>query len=133
MKLTNPTDDQLNAAFAEKVAGWHNLKHGVYGSGAPEREPSWHGTPPQRKAGIWGIPRFTNSANDVLPWLEKWRMLRDVDRSVGINLAINCARHWHVKLNDEQDDDYFASADTISRAAVIALLRAHGAEVEFTK
>jgi len=22
MKLTNPTDDELNAAFAEKVAGW---------------------------------------------------------------------------------------------------------------
>lgn len=75
-------------------------------------------------------PEWTKSADAVLPWMEKWRMGADVDRSVTMNLAINCGRHWCVILRDDLGDDYFGSHMSLPASAVIALLRAHGVTVE---
>lgn len=64
MKLTNPTDDELNAAFAEKVAGWDHFPA--------------------------GYPRWTHSADAVLPWLEK---------AGGFHISWNSKQGYEVSSN----------------------------------
>lgn len=110
MKLINPTDLHLDAAFAEHVAGWmqcERLGRMVWydPEGGHEINP----------------PRFTESADLVLPALEKQR-------------AWVCEKTW-------DSDEYTvrvsnplaitARSISFAKAAVIALLRAHGVEVEF--
>lgn len=151
MKLVNPTDDQLNAAFAEKVAGWrcYKEKRGGYElciSLAPgDGEPWQHWDPKERavrearytpvscfeaiEIGFFGrgLPQFTRSADAVLPWLEKsgaWSAYRERDGA------------YEIELHDKHmpsGGNYFAFDKSFSRAAVIALLRAHGVEVTFTE
>lgn len=127
MKLIDPTDDELNAAFAEKVAGWfkcERLGREVYYD--PE---GGHVLPHE-------LPRFTQSFDTVLPWLEKWR-----DRPYLYRMLQIDATHdgWEVKMaqpdRDKDGQQWFwrIKAPSLPRAAAIALLRAHGVEVEFTK
>jgi hypothetical protein len=117
-KMINPTDDQLDAAFAERVAGWwHADSH-------TETNPAWN------TGDGWtfhnGNGNFTQSADAVLPWLEKagrWNVFRDDG-------------FYEIELEDKpmpDDGNWFAFDKSFSRAAVIALLRAHGVEVEFTE
>lgn len=111
MKLTNPTDEQLNAVFAEKVAGMRfdpdegwRCKDG-FSTTAPDYND------------------FTRSADAVLPWLDRvgWTCDNSYDEVVRI---------WGHRGRSE----HFIHTDkSFPRAAVIALLRARGVEVEFTK
>lgn len=96
--------DALNAAFAEKVAGYTmHLSPGC----------EW-----RRKE----IPQFTRSADAVLPWLEKhsWS-------------ASNLASGIQVNIHKPGDSGAIyiqnSRAPAFPHAAVIALLRAHGVEV----
>lgn len=138
MKLTNPTDDELNAAFAEKVAGWIAPT-----SESPYTESSSVGCPQVNLDFYWkdnrGLccdgPRFTTSADAVLPWLEKWHDADAQNRDVRICRRL--AGDWLVTLRTrtnpwEQWVDQWEEDGDFPRAAVIALLRANGVEVEFT-
>ena len=151
MKLINPTDDELNAAFAEKVAGWRCFKEqrGDYALcvcyEAHEQDPFKHWNPKEEalrmaryspvscieavKIGFFGrsLPKFTRSFDAVLPWLEKMASVEICQMysggvrtswavDVSVKYAIECAQH-----------------PFLPRAAVVALLRAHGIEVEFTQ
>lgn len=117
MKLTNPTDDELNAAFAEHVAAMSKA------------DVEYHTAP-------WSMkPRFTHSANAVLPWLEKegWSW----ERSSYAPEITGEAVHFEVRVSgpNENQSGYCRcvfSPDQFARAAVVALLRAYGVEVEFT-
>jgi len=105
MKLTKPTDAQLNAAFAEKVCGWRRLPMDQIVFEVPATGAC--GTPPD----------FVNSADAVLPWLMKYHW--EVFNYVGENrIAVYLEEQWD------------GEAKTFPKAAVIALLRAHGVEVE---
>lgn len=103
--------DALDAAFAERVAGF-------------SREDAEAGYKPGEDNSVWA-PRFTRSADAVLPWLDKaiyW------DSSY-------CNGQHHVFVNEMRRDvtnraDYGHAAQTFAHAATIALLRAHGVEVE---
>lgn len=118
MKLLNPSDAELNAAFAIRVAEWTAPCHGFtwkneHGRFQPDGPP------------------FTTSADAVLPWLEK---REDVEihrvQSDGWQVSI-----MEVKRTPESEETgVIAEAweDTLPKAATIALLRAHGVEVEFT-
>lgn len=110
MKLVDLTDDQLNAAFAEHVAGWR----------------LWAGCHDQWNDGTKdvGKARFTTSADAVLPWLEKHRFRVSAPWVPG--------DEWSVVVVCE-DGEVRADSASLSRASVMALLRAHGVEVEFTK
>lgn len=128
MKLVNPTDGQLNSAFAEHVAGWFPIEP-KHSKGSLMMVDEWwdaNGYPV-------GAPRFASSADAVLPWLEK------SERYVSV-------RHWRghweeqpgwmviLYEDDEGGRELARAVDTsLPRAAVIALLRAHGVEVEFTQ
>lgn len=145
MKLINPPDDELDAAFAEHVAGWKwedwnmcgEKRMLLIGPGL-----SWEDRHPE----------YTKSADAVLPWLEKckdrgwWVQVKDHTN------GIECGRRdWLVIISDYDDccDPYAGepgyaesgkplmyregAAPVFAKAAVIALLRAHGVEVEFTK
>lgn len=115
MKLVNPTDDVLDERFAIAVAGWKRTKTKDAG------DPSWNtGTDciSQGSGFAYRVPRYTKSADLVLPWLEKSKLV-DVVFGVGI---------WSVIVNANNQAD----CKSFPRAAVIALLRAHGIEVEFT-
>lgn len=123
MKIINPTDDQLDAAFAEHVAGQ-----------IPTVSPGYFTYPNVR--GFWRAKKFTQSSDAVLPWLEKGR---ESGRRIGIEVGF---RLWRIWIHDKNTDGLYDSclerrpdgeSDTLPRAAVIALLRAHGVEVEFTK
>lgn len=110
MTLTNPTDNQLNAAFAEKVAGWTLCWD--EDSGGNRYEEWWNGLEGPLD------PIFTTSADAVLPWLGKMDAI--VTRSLSEN-------DWRVVVPDGRCN----SGPSFPRACVIALLRAHGVEVEF--
>jgi hypothetical protein len=106
-KLANPTDSQINAAVAEYVAGWTN--DGTHWG--------WHKGPDIKRA--CDLDDYATSADAVLPLLEN-------------GLSVSCvfggfSFQWTVSVSNR-----IGKADALARAACIALLRAHGVEVEFT-
>jgi hypothetical protein len=113
MKLTKPTPDQINAAVAEYVAGWKRIKEAanitfeIPSTGA-------RGTPPP----------FATSADAVLPLLENGEDIAQIRY-----LRYSTGRYaWEVSLNSS----FSGSGETFPFGLCIALLRAHGVEVEFT-
>ncbi len=139
MKMINPTEDQINAAVAEKVAGWTkvDLVHGCFG---------WkHPRPSDGELSIYPLESFTRSMDAVLPLLEKhhWNC-----RSHGMSGSTHGYPHCTVTVTEfpvsehperfgTQHEGHCFSGDSIATAlplaACIALLRAYGVEVEFTK
>ncbi len=122
MKLVNPTDDQLNTAFAEKVAGY-------FSNPAFKPQHSWCRKSPTGEIvvldGLGALPPFTRSMDAVLPWLEKcaaWR--RDADGEV---FVYRHSAAGSASAGGKKETMCFPCS------CVIALLRAHGVEVEFTK
>jgi hypothetical protein len=105
MKLTNPTDEQLDRAFAENVAQL-----------TPEAITFLLGTGD-------GKLGYTKSVDAVLPFLEGGLLQFASART---------SKRWTVRAW-RQNEPVMASDDSFSRAVVIALLRAHGVEVEFGK
>ena len=102
MKLINPTDAELNAAFVEKVAQFDDKTRDFLDDS--------------------NDLNFTASFDAVLPWLEKWRTVEiDWDRVIMM---------WRVGVGQHKDTPQYDPS--LSRAAVITLLRAHNVEVEFT-
>lgn len=110
MKLLNPTDDELNAAFAEKVAGWTRTALYFYPPGLPNSMNVNQAFP---------LPPFTTSADAVLPFTKglKWT---STTTDGGYVVRINPGFNEAVAVNKD-----FAAA------LAIALLRAHGVVVEF--
>lgn len=103
--LRNPTDAQLENAFAEHVAGFLSIRHG-------------YGYPNKDATGVVKVPPFTRSADAVLPWLEKHDAI--VTHSVK-------EADWRVVILGGRCD----SDKSFPRAAVICLLRANGVTVTF--
>lgn len=125
MKLVNPTDDELNAAFAEKVCGWTLHKENI--SVNPVGYiPHIRWMDKEEVVQFNGEKLdFTASASSVLPWLEaaasSWS--KECDGSIWCEMPCNRGT-FRGSLVHEQP---------FARAAVIALLRAHGVEIEFTE
>lgn len=110
--MKNPTDEELNVAFAINVCGWH------LGDGEGEFTGYWY-TANGTVAQLGRIPpRFTQSADLVLPWVEKHGMA-DITYGQGV---------WSIITRNNSQAD----CKTLARAVVIALLRAHRIEIEFT-
>ena len=109
MKLTNPTDEQLIEAFAEKVCAW------------PETE----STKLARLMGKSPYPPFTQSFDAVLPWLEKHEWSAERFTNGDGNLVV-VVRVGLLGIGGGWCDT------ELPRAAVIALLRAHDVAVEFS-
>lgn len=128
MKLINPTDDELNAAFAEKVAGWFRAER--LGKQVLYDPEGGHVLIGDTRC----MPQFTHSADAVLPWLERWR---DSGKGYVAMATIHSAAMqrtgWVVQVRDAETGPLQEIIHwSLPRAAVIALLRAHGVEVEFT-
>ncbi len=127
MKLLNPTDDELNAAFAEKVAGWH-----LGDESKNEFSGYWYSSSGNVEKLGKDPMKFTTSADAVLPWLEKMPQWANESVGYGPKATRHYCRVFHrPKQSDISDNLYLGKADTFPRAAVIALLLAHGVEVEF--
>jgi len=114
MKLINPTDNELDAAFAEHVAGWTHVYLG--GPGYVWKHPR----PSDGELSIYPLERFTAYADAVLPYLEKCRYITTAT-------FVPTQQKWCVGIGGDS-----GTASIFARAAVIALLRAHKVEVEFT-
>lgn len=113
--LTNPTDEQLNAAFAEKIAGWtQTVQSHVW----------WN------KHAQCQVANFTTSADAVLPWLEKWREGDPDYRACTMSLSSD--GRYHVELRGFDEPNQYAKHAILAKAIVAVLLRAHGVEIEFT-
>jgi len=118
-KLVKPSDRELDEAVAEYVAGWRRV-HGEWRS--PQKSDAIERT---------GIctdelehpPFYSTRADAVLPLLEKmvWFYVETQNSSVWL---------VHVSTGNLSEDHYKARADTFPRAICLALLRAHGVEVE---
>ncbi len=132
MKLLNPTDDELNATLAEKIAGWRDVsfEEGEDADVESRTIYPWMGMagwpPDGRKRRL--IPQFTKWADSVLPWLNKhspWRA--DGGGEHGFMVQV-----WK---GPSPDGNCYATANNrdLCRAAVVAILRANDVDVEFTK
>lgn len=152
MKLLNPTDNELNAAVAEFVAGWrcHKEQRGefalcvCYEAKDPEPWTNWRKekeaadkaryTPisciEAVKIGFFGrgLPRFTHSADAVLPLLDERGWSFNEERTPGILWVAANEGIGDVGAGHGPIEKTFPFA----KKACIALLRAHGVEVEFT-
>lgn len=115
MKLIRPTDDELNAAFAEKVCGAIEVEDGMMRL----KNENVRGVEFER----WrAIPDFTQSADVVLPYLEKL-----VRRSAFNDHTITVTgENYYI----DGPGGNLSKAPTLAKACVLALLRAHGVEVE---
>ncbi len=133
MKLTNPTDEQLNAAFAEKVAGWKRTGRrdntGEIWTNA-EGVDLFDFSADLKSALQPDDFGFCTDANAVLTWLERHYLTAKYwtgqagERPVW---RIGVERAKSYQKSGQHTDMSFA------RAAVVAMLRSHGVEVEFTK
>jgi len=121
MKLINPTDDELNFFFATKVAKWTK----EFLPSKPDR--IIYGWKTEEGFPVGNQPYFTDSVDSVLPWLEKWG---SADFQSARCLLCE-GSGWLVDLLG--DEAFFHTDKSLPRAAVIALLRAHGLEIEFTQ
>jgi len=118
-KLNNPTDKELEEAFAEVVAGWTRVHLG--GSDYVWKHPR----PSDGELSIYPLEPFTTSFDAVLPWLDKTgRWEADYIADVGPN-----GQAYALRVRPQTDKSF---APTLARAAVLALLAAHGVEVIFT-
>jgi len=127
--LTNPTDDELNAAFAEKVAGALAVCDGMMRL-------------PDAKCGKQAFeswkryPEWATSADAVLPLLERdgWDWEHRFSTSwTAKKQTLESVTIWGPSKEFVARHDYVKGECTFPRAACIALLRAHGVEVVFTK
>lgn len=123
MKIKANDHDALNAAFAEKVAAF-KIEDGYFVlHRAPEEPTTWATL---ELLSYWKTkvpPGFTRSADAVLPWLEKCAFFEAEIRITG-----SVSRNFFVSLTANEPG--FGLASTFPHAAVIALLRAHGVQVE---
>lgn len=130
MKLTNPTDQELDAAFAVHVAGWNPVCH--CGDRMDMHRHDEH-APVQMDE---PIPNFTRSFDAVLPWLEKqgWKGTsnRHGATCVATVTVLGGKEGWD-GTEHTATQDYTHTQSPLPRAAIIALLRANGHEVEFTR
>jgi len=129
MKLVNPTDDELNAAFAVSVCGRthvpaltdpENPHYGYREHWEKAGEELWFRDNQDRGT---QMPNFVASADAVLPWLEK--------SVTAVRRSLETGKQWEVMAwGDDMVTQYWFD-DSLPRAAVIALLRAHGVELIF--
>ena len=117
------TREQKNAAFAEIICGRTEIR--------PMLSRPWSVRRLGRRAGgtsnCCSVPDYFTDANAVLPWLEKWP-------------GVNCCHwgDWTVDLYEDKSagEDFdcvqkgTGEAPTFCEAAMLALLRSAGAEVE---
>lgn len=121
------TDQELNRQVAEKVDGWefHGSRDAYVGSDVMQAVPEYSTDPDgERHYEDWPFPDYCNDANAVLPLLEKYEYIdisRDVEFLGGWTVAISVKREGGL---------YHAASPTFPKAAVVALLKAHGVEVE---
>ena len=121
MTLTNPTEDQINAAVAEFVAGLQlvGLARMWIRVGDGDHAP---------------IPKFTRSMGAVLGLLHampEWELKQAAYAPMGQRI---CCRIWPRMTQTSGANDFAtAYADTEALACCIALLRAKGVEVISTK
>lgn len=118
MKLTNPTDGELNAAFAEKVVG---MQPGEWLSIAQQPHEV-------RRNYIGPGYNYCRSMDAVLPWLKECPYQVEM-----LYCQTTCS--WHCALTGRflSKREYRSGPqETAPRACVIALLRAHGMEVEIS-
>lgn len=124
MTLTNPSDAELSKTFALTVAGW-----------VPYVAPKNKGSLmlPYKWFDGAGMPQvtiapFTQSADAVLPWLEKRYIETDLNGTGWSSPAQHYTSppEWVVRVPGSNAE---GRAPTFPRAAVIALLRASGVAI----
>lgn len=119
MTLTNPTNAELNAAFATEVARITDITDKCPWEKCLMPVGQLFG----RRDDLWVIvPNFCSDANAVLVWLEKFD-----GHTNGPDISFQCGQ-WEVVLNGCTTRDR-AVCSAFPKAAVIALLRAHGVEI----
>lgn len=117
-RLVNPTDDDLNAAFAEYVAGLEAFPTSTGGWVCYERRGDWKIMIPMLD--------YSKSVNAVLPWLEK-QPYPDIGRVANGDWKVT----FYLNMDSGGDEKtVYAIDESLPRAIVIALLRAHNVEVE---
>jgi hypothetical protein len=111
MRLINPTDRELNLAFAREICEFTDETMAILDS-------------PQMMSGRSTDLDFTTSADGVLPYLDKCDEVEIKTMPHGL---------WSVIVRKQPGGmGYQNFGDSVPRVAVLALLRAHGVEIEFS-
>lgn len=136
MKLINPTDDELSSTFAVAIAGWLVSNGGPVGVGPYTWYAEEDGVTVERPK-----PNFARSADAVLPWLEKRYIETEIkswwdspaqhynESSRQGHRVFEPNGVWTIRI---PGSNAMAEDKSFAKAACIALLRAHGVEIEFT-
>lgn len=120
-KLIKPTDREIDAAVAEHVAGMVPVSNCPCGEGCTD---SWQNP----DGSVEWLPRFSGYVDVVLPLLEKWKEGNTLFIA-GTN--IGSERAWGVEsIDNSRNVRVFERGVSLPRTICIALLRAHGVEVE---
>lgn len=151
MKLVNPTNDELNAAFAEKVCGFSVPIIWYDWADREKREHPRRGyvKAPARQKDVWWsqeygtcvgedgnkltlhpyhLPKnFIVSANAVLPYLKDCACT--IKRLLGDE---GFPETWCVEVYNGVTEGAGRDDGSLAKAATLAILRAHGVEIEFT-
>jgi hypothetical protein len=107
------TDNQINVAIAQSVAGYRNAQ-GL--QTAPDKPVHYWGE--NDASGPKPIPDYAHDADAVIVLLDRegsWMRARG-----------NTVYIWHPGINSDCEPRFEGHADTFCRAACMALLKAHG-------
>lgn len=149
MKLTNPTNDILDEAFVKVISHWEPTKQSIEAArswaeitGGDESTEACYA-----EAYHSDRPKYSTSADAILPWLEyhHWRghsngMSGIVDGGGYPHFSIHVAeipvKERPERFGFEHEGHGFQGEslkESFARSATIALLRAHSVEINFTK
>jgi len=121
------TDADLNALFAEKVAGWKRLPENTCPCG--ENCGSWE----LPDASIQYLDDFTSSMDAVLPYLEKKEVVEviynDNPYTGSKGYSVQVADSFTEDLKEPSGQSGWVKDPSLPRACVLALLRAKGVGV----
>lgn len=117
------TDQQLNTVFVVEVEGWTNV-HPYFRIRTHDRISILKGNHPVSGSHCT-VPDYTADANAVLPWLEKWKVVK-WEYVKPANLTAH--RIDLFAGLDSPEPDGWGMAPTFTRAAMIALILAKRAQ-----
>lgn len=142
MQLINPTNEQLDEAFALRVSYWHPGVNELEAmetwckAGGEKYTPFSLG----QKAAAFFRPRYSTKTDEVLPWLvHHTKKTNELRHGEGDTWRIYAPAEetdvWTVNVVWMHHDGWIeetasgGQATTLARAATIALLRQNGVEI----
>lgn len=123
-ELIDPTNEELDSTFATVVAGWTEVKPSIKPDEMGDGDVAYlHGRAPRCADVLSIVPNYTFFVDSVLPYLQHFDWWRDQSGALMVEgVAVRAGYNPAV-------DGRFC----LAKSMVVAILRANGVKVTFTK